>query len=365
MSRRVLITGGAGFVGSTLGLGLAQRYPDWQVTALDNLKRRGSELNLPRLTRAGVRFVHGDVRNVEDLPPSVFQPDLIIECSAEPSVLEGYASPRYVLQTNLMGTVNCLELARQTQADVIFLSTSRVYPIAHLNELHFEEEDTHFRLLDHQELPGISAEGVSEDFPLEGARSLYGTTKLASELLITEFADSYGLRTLINRCSILTGPWQMGKVDQGVFTFWVASHYFQHPLQYLGYGGTGRQVRDCLHIQDFLDLIDIQIHRLDELKGQTFNVGGGRANAVSLSQTTQLCQKVTGQVVPIRQVPEARMGDIPIFITDSRKVTAATGWKPQWDVVSTLTDIYNWIDQYKSKVGGIFTSQALDLDGPT
>jgi len=356
MSRRVLITGGAGFVGSTLGLGLAHRYPNWKITALDNLKRRGSELNLPRLTEGGVQFIHADVRNIEDLPPSVLQPDLIIECSAEPSVLEGYTSPGYVLQTNLMGTVNCLELARQTQADVIFLSTSRVYPIAHLNQLHFESDDTHFRILDHQELPGISAEGVSEDFPLEGARSLYGSTKLASELLITEFAYAYGLRTLINRCSVLTGPWQMGKVDQGVFVFWVASHYFRHPLQYLGYGGTGKQVRDCLHIQDLLDLIDIQIHRIDELKGQTFNVGGGRANALSLSQTTELCRKITGQVVPIRQVPQARMGDVPIFISDTRKVTAATGWKPQWDVVSTLSDIHKWIDQNKSTVGGIFSS---------
>lgn len=365
MSRRVLITGGAGFVGSTLGLGLAQRYPEWKITALDNLKRRGSELNLPRLTQGGVQFIHGDVRNVEDLPPSVLQPDLIIECSAEPSVLEGYTSPGYVLQTNLMATVNCLELARQTQADVIFLSTSRVYPIASLNALQFKVEDTHFHLLDHQDLPGVSAHGVSEEFSLDGARSLYGTTKLASELLITEFADAYGLRTLINRCSILTGPWQMGKVDQGVFAFWVASHYFQRPLQYLGFEGTGRQVRDCLHIQDFLDLIEIQIHRLDELKGQIFNVGGGVANAVSLSQTTQLCQEITGKVVPISLIPETRKGDVPIFITDSRKVISATAWQPQWDVVSTLTDIYNWIDQYKSSLGSILTSSALDRDGPS
>ncbi len=111
MCQRILITGGAGFVGSALGLGLAQRYPDWQITALDNLKRRGSELNLPRLKQAGIRFVHGDVRNTEDLEPAAFQPDLILECSAEPSVLAGYATPGYVLQTNLVGTVNCLELA--------------------------------------------------------------------------------------------------------------------------------------------------------------------------------------------------------------------------------------------------------------
>ncbi len=233
MSQQVLITGGAGFVGSTLGIGLAQRHPDWQIIALDNLKRRGSELNIPRLKKAGIRFIHGDVRNLEDLDPAALQPSLILECSAEPSVLAGYATPGYVLQTNLVGTINCLELARQTQADFIFLSTSRVYPIAHLNALKFKETETRFQLLEQQPLPGVSSQGISEEFSLTGARSLYGATKLASELLVIEYADAYGLRTLINRCGVLTGPWQMGKVDQGVFALWMAFHYFQRSLKYI------------------------------------------------------------------------------------------------------------------------------------
>jgi len=127
MSQRVLVTGGAGFVGSSLALGLAQRHPDWSIVALDNLKRRGSELNLPRLKQAGIEFVHGDIRNPEDLDPSVLKPTLILECSAEPSVMAGYGSPGYLLQTNLVGTINCLELARSTQADFVFLSTRRVF----------------------------------------------------------------------------------------------------------------------------------------------------------------------------------------------------------------------------------------------
>lgn len=354
MSKQVLITGGAGFVGSALGLGLAQRYPDWQITALDNLKRRGSELNLPRLKQAGIQFIHGDVRNTEDLDPVALKPDLILECSAEPSVLAGYASPGYVLQTNLVGTVNCLELARQTQADFIFLSTSRVYPIAYLNALEFTETETRFQLLEQQSIPGVSSQGISEEFPLNGARSLYGATKLASELLVAEYADAYGLRTVINRCGVLTGPWQMGKVDQGVFALWMAFHYFQRSLKYIGYGGTGKQVRDFLHVSDLLDLIDIQIHRLEELKGQTFNVGGGANNTLSLYETTQLCQEITGQQIPITPVSETRAGDVPIFITDSRKVMSATGWQPQKDAKTTLTEIYEWIHQYKQQVSEIF-----------
>ena len=230
MSRIVLITGGAGFVGSSLGLGLAQRHPDWQILALDNLKRRGSELNLPRLKQANIQFVHGDIRNIEDLDPVALQPDLILECSAEPSVLAGYTSPDYLLQTNLVGTINCLELARQTQADFIFLSTSRVYPIAALKSLKLSELPTRFEMALEQTIPGVSPLGIAEDFPLQGYRSLYGTTKLASELLIEEYRQAYGLNAIVNRCGVLTGPWQMGKVDQGVFVLWVAAHYFQKPL---------------------------------------------------------------------------------------------------------------------------------------
>lgn len=354
MSRRVLITGGAGFVGHALGLGLAQRYPDWQITALDNLKRRGAELNLPRLKQAGIRFVHGDVRSPEDLDASALQPDLILECSAEPSVVAGYTTPGYVLQTNLVGTINCLELARQTRADFIFLSTSRVYPIASLKQLQFREAATRFELSAQQRLPGASAQGIAEDFPLQGARGLYGATKLGSELLIAEYADAYGLRTLINRCGVLSGPWQMGKVDQGVFALWVAFHYFQRPLQYIGYGGSGKQVRDFLHIADLLDLIDRQIHAIEALTGETFNVGGGAAHTLSLYEATLLCQDITGHQIPIAPVAEDRLGDVPIFVTDARKVMAATGWQPRRDAATMLTDIYTWVDQYQQQVRDVF-----------
>jgi CDP-paratose 2-epimerase len=144
VSRQVLITGGAGFVGSSLGIGLANLYPDWEILALDNLKRRGSALNLPRLHQEGVKFIHGDIRNPEDLDLPGFEPDLILECSAEASVLAGYSSPGYTVNTNLVGTINCLELSRKTKSDFIFLSTSRVYPISYLNQTQYTESETRF-----------------------------------------------------------------------------------------------------------------------------------------------------------------------------------------------------------------------------
>ena len=238
-TRRVLVTGGAGFIGASLALGLARGHPDWEVVALDNLSRRGSELNLPRLREANVRFIHGDVRNLEDLL-AVGEIDALLECSAEPSVLAGIdGSPDYLVHTNLFGAYNCLELARRTHAQFLFLSTSRVYPVATLQHLHVSEKETRLALNDDQSVPGACSQGIAESFPMEGARTLYGATKLAAELLIGEYAETYGLDAVINRCGVVAGPWQMGKVDQGVFTFWMLAHHFNRPLSYIGFGGSG------------------------------------------------------------------------------------------------------------------------------
>jgi len=343
MSETVLIPGGAGFVGSSLALGLKRMHPEWKIICLDNLRRRGSELNLSRFKQADVQFVHGDVRSPSDLDPSTFPVSTIIDCSAEPSVLAGFSSPQYVLQTNLLGTINLLELARQNQSRLLFLSTSRVYPIHALKSLTLKELPSRFELADDQSLPGASALGISEEFNLRGARSLYGTTKLASELLIEEYRDAYGIQAIINRCGVLTGPWQMGKVDQGVFVLWVAAHYFQKSLSYIGFNGTGKQVRDLLHVSDLLALVDYQLTHFVDLDGEIFNVGGGIHNSLSLLETTQLCQEITGQTIPVDPFLEERLGDVPVFVTDSSKVIAKTGWKPEIDPKATLQDIYHWI----------------------
>ena len=152
----MLITGGSGFVGANLCVGLAQRHPEWRITALDNLKRRGSELNLPRLREAGVRFVHGDVRSPGDLL-ALDHVDAIVECSAEPSALAGVNdSPDYLVQSNLFGAYHCLELARRDSAQVVFISTSRVYPYAALDALPFTETETRFELDEAKASPRIS-----------------------------------------------------------------------------------------------------------------------------------------------------------------------------------------------------------------
>lgn len=354
MSQKILIIGGAGFIGSSLAIGIKKIHPDWQIICLDNLRRRGSELNLPRLKYAGIKFSYGDIRNAGDLEPNAFKVDQIIDCAAEPSVLAGYDSPQYVLQTNLMGTVNILELARQVGASLLFLSTSRVYPIEALRKIKLLELETKFAIDSQQNIPGISPLGINEDFPLKGHRSLYGTTKLASEMLIEEYRQAYNMPAIINRCSIITGPWQMGKVDQGVYVLWMAYHYFRKSLSYIGFGGTGKQVRDFLHVDDLLKLVDYQLANFTTLDGEIFNVGGGLQQSLSLLETTELCQKITGNSITIEPCLEERQGDVPIFISDTSKVREKTGWKPHINTLDTLQDIYNWISVNEATLNSIF-----------
>jgi CDP-paratose 2-epimerase len=344
----VLITGGAGFIGASLAVGLAARHPEWEVLALDNLRRRGSELNLPRLREAGVGFHHGDVRSLEDLM-QMGEVDALVECSAEPSVMAGVdGSADYVIQSNLIGAYNCLELARRTQARFLFLSTSRVYPVAALQRLAYRDTDTRFELLDEQPFAGVSSHGVAEGFPLEGARTMYGATKLCAELLIAEYAAGYGLKATIDRCGVVAGPWQMGKVDQGVFTYWMLAHHFRRPLSYIGFGGSGKQVRDLLHVDDLLDLVDEQLRVPELWSGVTVNVGGGRECSLSLCETTELCRQVTGRTVEVSAAGEDRPGDIPIYISDCSRLHELTDWRPRRGPTEILSDIHAWIIEQES-----------------
>jgi CDP-paratose 2-epimerase len=340
--RKILITGGAGFVGSNLAVLFKRHFQSVSVMAADNLKRRGSELTLGRLAAAGVEFQHADIRCPEDLaelPPF----DLMIDCSAEPSVhVGGTGSPQYVLNTNLVGTLNCLEAARRQNASFLFLSTSRVYPIEALNALPFIETETRFEWKN--EKPSDShASGISEDFTMNGARSMYGASKLACEQIIREYVANYQLPAMINRCGILAGPWQMGRVDQGVISLWCARHFYQKSLRYTGFAGTGKQVRDVLHVEDLFDLLVKQIGQPSDWDGTPYNVGGGNEISISLRELTKICRDVIGTSIEITSVPETSPLDLRIYVTDSRRVQKKFQWTPRRSVTRTVEDIATWI----------------------
>ena len=346
---RVLVTGGAGFVGSGVAAALAARHPDWAIVAYDNLHRRGSELNVPRLGEAGVEVVTADVRNTDELE-AVGEIDALVECSAEPSAAAGVdGDTDYLVGTNLIGAYNCLELARRRGASLVFLSTSRVYPVAGLSGLALEENETRFELAADQAVPGAGPAGIAESFPLDGARTLYGTTKLAAELLIAEYRESFGLRAVVNRCGVIAGPWQMGKVDQGVFTYWLLAHYFGRPLEYLGFGGSGKQVRDLLHVADLVDLLDEQLSEPERWDGVTVNVGGGRECSLSLRETTGLCRELTGREVEVG-TGTSRPGDVPIYLSDTGRLFELTDWRPSRDARAILADILAWVEAHEDAV---------------
>jgi CDP-paratose 2-epimerase len=346
-----LITGGAGFVGSRLALAFAKDGVD--VHVMDNLKRRGSELNLGPLQQAGISFYHGDVRcpsDFEELPAC----DLLIDCSAEPSVHAGSkGSPDYVVHTNLMGTYNMLEWARKHDAAFSLLSTSRVYPIESLNGLSYVEENTRYRW-NEPFAQGASAKGISEAFPLEGPRSIYGTSKLCSEMLLQEYVHLYGLKGMINRCGILAGSHQMGKVDQGVVALWVARHFWKGKLAYHGYGGNGKQVRDMLHVDDLYNLLQAQLGQMEQWSGQVYNAGGGDAFSVSLAELTTICEEVTGNKIEMGSRPETSPLDLRCYITDSSKAEATFDWTPKISCKGIVEDIFQWLKSDEQKLKPLF-----------
>ncbi len=341
---KVLITGGCGFVGSNLAVLFKQHYTESEVYCLDNLSRRGSEINLQKVLAVGGKFVHGDVRIKTDFDriPKV---DIVIDAAAEPSVLAGKIPGELenLIDTNLNGTINTLYFAKKHQSAIIFLSTSRVYPYDTLAKANLVISSKRFNLSNDQTFVGLSKQGVAENYPLEGLRSLYGATKLASEYFIQEFANSFNLPAIINRCGVLSGPYQMGKIDQGVIVLWMAKHFWKGSLGYIGYGGLGQQARDVLHVRDLFSLVQWQISNLGLLKGQVFNVGGGIENTVSLAELTDLCVSITGNQIDIGSSNENRPGDLPIYVTDNSKIIEFSGWKPKIGIEILLFEVFDWL----------------------
>jgi len=347
---KILITGGAGFVGSNLARLFVNNLRA-KVTVLDNLKRRGSEINVENFKKLGIDFCHGDIRVPSDLENTGEHFDLLVDASAEPSVLAGVnGSADYVLQTNLVGTINCLEFARKRAGAFLFLSTSRVYSIEPLKAINLIEAKTRFEIDENQTLPGVTPAGIAEAFPVNSSRSFYGASKLASELIAQEYCANYKLPVMINRCGVIAGPGQFGKVDQGVFTLWVMNHVFGKPLKYTGFGGTGKQVRDLVHPLDLFSLINTQISQISDWNGDVFNVGGGREISVSMQELTALCQEATGKAVPITEDKSTSSVDIPLYVSNTKKIQNTFNWRPKISASELIRDIAKWVAENETKL---------------
>jgi CDP-paratose 2-epimerase len=339
---KLLITGICGFVGSTIACALQDQHRAGEplvIFGVDNFSRAGSETNRRILVQRGIKFYHGDLRQVPDLDalPAF---DWVIDAAANPSVLAGVdakTSSRQILDHNLASTINLLELCKRHKAGFILLSTSRVYSIPVLSGLPMTEQDGAFTLAAGKPVPkGVSAQGVTEDFSTRPPVSLYGASKLASEFLALEYGEAFGLPVWINRCGLLAGAGQFGRADQGIVSFWINACLRRQPLKYIGFNGRGHQTRDVLHPRDLVSLLFKQFACQDRPEDRIFNFGGGPANAFSLFQLSRWCADRFGKH-NIEADAKPRPFDIPWMIMDSNR--AATFWK--WRPETKLVDIFD------------------------
>ena len=336
---KLLITGICGFAGSALALELQRLLTGLEILGLDNLTRPGSEQNRHRLKSHGIRFVHGDIRNPSDLE-SLPKMDWVIDAAANPSVLAGVSgqtSSRQLMEHNLAGTLHLLEYCKRHGAGIVMLSTSRVYSLERLCALPVEVCDHGFVPQFAAGSPGLSPEGVNEDFPTRPPISLYGAAKLASELVTLEYSLAFDFPVFINRCGVLAGAGQFGKPDQGIFTFWVHSYCHKRPLKYIGFGGAGHQVRDCLHPRDLAALLALQL-RQPAKAGKILNVGGGMANSISLARLSEWCSARFGPQVVGSDATERRY-DVPWLVLDSARAAADWNWRPTTKLEDILDEL--------------------------
>jgi CDP-paratose 2-epimerase len=309
--------------------------------AADNLSRAGSELNRSALRKLGVRFQHADLRassDVESLPAV----DWVIDAAALPSVLggvDGRAASRQVVEHNLATVVNLLEFCRHHNAGLIILSTSRVYSIEALRNLPVHRAGRRFELTSTATLPpGVSPAGIAEEFPTSAPISLYGATKLASEVLALEYASSFGFPVWINRCGVMAGGGQFGRADQGIFSFWLNSWLRRQPLTYLGFDGDGHQVRDCLHPRDLVPLLVRQMRAVETVQPRLTNVSGGIASAMSLRELSDWCADRWG-ARDVAAEPRTRTFDVPWLVLDSATAHRDWVWRPETPVAAILEEI--------------------------
>ena len=339
----ILITGGCGFVGTNLSLYLKSKK--FNIFTLDNLSRKGSKFNYTVLKKKKIKNFRINIANYKKLK-GLRKFDLIIDCCAEAAVEVSRKKIDEVFNTNLIGTFNILKKAKRDKSKIIFLSSSRVNSIKNINKIIGNNSNLKKKLHINKL--------IDDKFENSRPKSLYGFTKLASEMLIEEFNYAFGLKYIINRCGVISGPLQFGKQDQGFVSLWVIHHIMKKKLSYIGYGGHGNQVRDVLHIDDLCELIHKQIKIINKIYNKLYTVGGSKISYTSLKNLTKICQNITGNKISIDKKKSTSIYDIPYFITDNRKVSKAYKWRPKKNINKIVYDITTWINNNKNLIQKYF-----------
>lgn len=339
---KILITGGCGFVGVNLALYLKKK--NFKISSLDSIVRSGSEYNLKLLKKNKIKNYKIDITNynkIKKLPKF----DLVIDCCAEAAVEISKVKIDKVFNTNLIGTLNILKKVKKDNSKIIFLSTSRVYPIKETNN-NLKSKIIKSKL----KIDKL----FNEQNSTKGPKTIYGLTKLSSEMLIEEFSYAFGLKYIINRCGVISGPLQFGKQDQGFISLWVWKHLNKNKMKYIGYGGYGHQVRDVLHIDDLSKLIYLQINKFNKIYNKLFTVGGSKKSYTSLIQLTKICENLTNNKIKFSKISKTSIYDIPYYITDNNLITRTYNWKPKKNIKDIVYDVFVWLKNDHLKVKKYF-----------
>ena len=334
---RILITGGAGFIGCNL----AEACIDGghEVTLLDNLSRRGSEANLAWLReRHGERnfnFIRADIRDAQAMLAAAEGQEAIYHLAAQTAVTTSVTDPRPDFEINALGTFNVLEAARRAADDPVFIysSTNKVY--GGMEDALAVEQATRYGL------PAYSS-GVGEDRPLD-FHSPYGCSKGAADQYVRDYARIYGLRSVVFRQSCIYGQRQMGIEDQGWVAWFVIAAVFGKPITIYG---NGKQVRDLLHVDDLVRAFQLATQHIDITRGQVYNLGGGPGNTLSIwAEFGPLVSRLLGRQVIPASFRDWRPGDQPVFVADVSRAEREFGWTPQVSVETGISRLIEWVEQ--------------------
>ena len=334
-----VITGGAGFIGCHAA---ARFLADGDyVVVVDNLSRRGAEANLEWLRDRGLRhFAHADVADAEamgDLLARHADADAVLHRAGQVAVTTSVADPRADFQANALGTFNVLEAVRTRAAGrpaVLYSSTNKVYgDLAHVRVV---ERDGRWGYADRPF-------GVDESEPLD-CKSPYGCSKGAGDQYVRDYARIYGMKTVVFRQSCIYGTRQFGVEDQGWIAWFCIAATVGRPFVIYG---DGKQVRDTLWAEDLVAAYRRGLERIDAVRGEVFNLGGGPANTLSLNELVALLGRAFGrQFRP--PLSDWRPGDQRVFVADIRKAERLLGWRPTVGTEQGVERLLAWVRAHRA-----------------
>jgi CDP-paratose 2-epimerase len=338
-SSHILITGGAGFIGTNLADRLLSQGR--RVLIFDNLSRSGVKTNLAWLRarhpdRLTVQL--GDLRHEGQVTEAVRQASAVFHFAAQVAVTTSVADPQHDFAVNAQGTLHLLEAVRHfaPAAPVFFTSTNKVY--GDLADIPLFSDNARYEPQD----ATVRQYGVGEDRSLS-FHGPYGCSKGVADQYILDYCRTFDLCGAVFRMSCIYGPHQFGNEDQG----WVA-HFILRALQGqpITLYGDGKQVRDILYVDDLLDALLWAHDHIEQVSGEAFNIGGGPANSVSLLELIDLIEELGDRTVDL-QFSGWRPGDQRYYVSDTRKFTAAAGWRPQVDIVTGVRRLYRWLREHR------------------